>query len=66
MRTGAGDGEHNQDADRTVDDELAADGERVGFDLGTDIAHPSHRHDVAGFDLDTDIGRDNEPLELRR
>jgi hypothetical protein len=57
---------HHRDADAAVDDELTRDAELAGYDLSTDLAHPSSRHDVAGFDLETDIGRDNEPPELRR
>jgi hypothetical protein len=56
---------HHPDPDRAADEELTEDADAAGFDLGTDLAHPSARHPV-GFDLDTDIGRDNEPPELRR
>jgi hypothetical protein len=56
---------HRRGLEARVDAELAQDTERVGFDLGVDLAHPSLPQGVAGFDLDTDIGRDNEPPELR-
>jgi hypothetical protein len=57
---------HHRDEGSAVDDELTRDAELAGYDLGADLAHPSPRHEIAGFDVDTDIGRENEPPELRR
>ena len=52
---------HHHDRDA----ELASDSEAAGYDLDTDLAHPTSHHKVAGFDVDTDIELDNEPPELR-
>jgi hypothetical protein len=53
---------HHHDRDA----ELASDSEVAGYDLDTDLAHPTpHHEEVAGFDVGTDIGLDNEPPELR-
>jgi hypothetical protein len=56
----------NVSVDASVDGELTRDAKLAGYDLSTDLAHPSPPHGVAGFDLEADIGRDNEPPELRR
>ena len=58
--------EHHRDAvRRRGEQELARDVEDAAFDLGADTAHPVAGHSAAGFDVEADVGRDNEPPELR-
>ncbi|MFC0554329.1 hypothetical protein ACFFHJ_25885 [Planotetraspora thailandica] len=58
--------EHHERAVRRHEEEaLAEAAERAGFDLGTDIGHPTAQQTPAGYDVETDLGVDNEPPELR-
>jgi hypothetical protein len=60
-------GEHHDRAVRRHEEEaLAEAAEQAGFDLETDIGHPTAHQTPVGYDVETDIGLDNEPPELRR
>ncbi|GAA4579659.1 hypothetical protein GCM10023194_05860 [Planotetraspora phitsanulokensis] len=58
--------EHHDRAVRRHEEEaLAEAAEQAGFDLETDIGHPTAHQTAVGYDVETDLGIDDEPREPR-
>jgi hypothetical protein len=57
---------HDRVVHRLEEAKLTEAAERAGFDLESDIGHPTARETRVSYDVDRDIGIENEPPELHR